>query len=117
MAGSVSAATAIALASLGVGAVGAGVAAYDGAKANQNQKAALKSQTTATQTAEANALSTERKNETAANAANQQAPDIASILSQAANSSKVGIGSTMLTGPGGVNNNSLSLGKSTLLGS
>ena len=107
----------IALASLGVAAAGTGIAAYNGEKANSNQAAALKNQTTATQSAEANALSTERKNQTASNAVNQQAPDIASILSQAANQSKVGVGSTMLTGSGGVNTSSLNLGKSTLLGS
>lgn len=116
MAGSVSATT-LAVIGLGLGAVGTGVAAYNGVKASDNQKTALKSQTTATQTAEAAALSTQRKNETATNAANAKTPDISSILSQAANSSKVGIGSTMLTGSGGVGNNSLSLGKSTLLGS
>jgi hypothetical protein len=117
MAGSISAATAIALGSLAIGATGAGIAAYNGVKSGDNQATALKSQTTATQTAEANALSTERKNATATNAANQQAPDISSILSQAANASKVGVGSTMLTGAGGVGNTSLNLGKSTLLGS
>jgi hypothetical protein len=117
MAGSISAGTAIALASLGVAAAGTGVAIDTGIKSGQNQAASLKAQTTATQTAETNALSTERKNQTATNAANQQAPDISSILSQAANSSKVGVGSTMLTGSGGVGGSSLNLGKSTLLGS
>jgi hypothetical protein len=117
MAGSISAATAIALGSLGVAAVGTTLAAVNGSKANSNQATALKQQTTATQTAEASALSTERKNQVATNTANQQAPDISSILSQAANVSKVGVGSTMLTGAGGVGNSSLSLGKSTLLGS
>ena len=116
MAGSLSATT-LALISAGVAAVGVGSSVYQGNKADQNQKAALKQQTTATQTAEANALSTERKNETATNAANQKAPDISAILSQAANASKVGVGSTMLTGSGGVSNSSLNLGKSTLLGS
>jgi len=117
MAGSISAATAIALGSLGVAAAGTGIAAYNGAKSSANQKQSLINQTTATQTAEAASLSTERKNETATNAANQQAPDISSILSQAANAGKVGVGSTMLTGAGGVSNSSLNLGKSTLLGS
>jgi hypothetical protein len=111
------AATLLAIGGLAVGATGAGVAAYNGVKSEANQKQSLINQTTATQTAEASALSTERKNATATNAANQQAPDISSILSQAANSSKVGIGSTMLTGAGGVGNTSLNLGKSTLLGS
>jgi hypothetical protein len=115
MAGSVSAATLLALGGLGVGVAGATIAAVNGAKSNSNQAAALKSQTTATQTAEASALSTERKNETSTNATNQQAPDISSILTSAANASKVGVGSTMLTGPGGVGPGSL--GKPTLLGS
>jgi hypothetical protein len=109
--------TAIAIAGLGVAGLGTGLAAYNGIKSNNNQQAALKNQTTATQTAEAASLSTERKNETATNAANQQTPDISSILTQAANASKVGVGSTMLTGPGGVGGGSLSLGKPTLLGS
>lgn len=117
MAGSISVGTMLALGSLAVAGVGTGVAAYNGKKSADNQAQSLKAETTATQTAEASALSTERKSETADNAVNQQAPDISSILSQAANSSKVGIGSTMLTGSGGVNPGSLNLGKSTLLGS
>jgi membrane protein involved in colicin uptake len=117
MAGSVSAATLLALGGLAVGATGATVAAVTGARSNDAQKTALKNQNTSTQTAEANALSTERKNATATNAANQQAPDISSILSSAANSGKAGVGSTMLTGSGGVAGGSLNLGKSTLLGS
>ncbi len=112
-----STATWLGIASLALAGTGTAISAVDGAKANSNQQTALKNQTTATQTAEASALSTERKNATATNAANQQAPDISSILSQAANASKVGVGSTMLTGAGGVNNSSLNLGKSTLLGS
>jgi hypothetical protein len=109
--------TALTIASLAVGAIGTGVSAYNGAEASNNQKAALKNQTTATDTAEANALSTERKNETATNAADQQTPDVANIMARAAQLSKSGVGSTMLTGTGGVNTNSLNLGKSTLLGS
>lgn len=112
-----STATWLAIAGLAAGAVGTSVAAVNGAKSDANQAQSLKNQTTATQTAEASALSTERKNETATNAANQQAPDISSILARAANASKVGVGSTMLTGAGGVGNSSLNLGKSTLLGS
>jgi hypothetical protein len=110
-------ATWLGIAGLALAGTGTAISAVSGAKANANQQTALKNQTVATQTAEANALSTERKNETATNAANQRTPDISAILSQAANSSKVGIGSTMLTGAGGVNNSSLSLGKNTLLGS
>lgn len=117
MAGSVSAATLLAIGGLAVGATGAGIAAYNGVKSSEAQSTALKNQTTATQTAEAASLSTERKNQTATNAVNQQTPDISSILAQSANVSKVGVGSTMLTGSTGVAPSSLSLGKNTLLGS
>lgn len=113
----ITAATAIALGSLAVGAVGTTAAIVGGVQSGNNQKKALKAQTTATQTAEANALSTERKNETATNDANKKVPDIASILSQAANAGKVGVGSTMLTGSSGVAPGTLTLGKTTLLGS
>jgi uncharacterized protein HemX len=110
-------ATVIALGSLGLAAVGTGVSIYQGKKSGDAQQQALKNQNTATQKAEADALSTERKNETATNAANMKTPDISSILTNAANASKVGVGSTMLTGPNGVAPGALSLGKSTLLGS
>lgn len=88
--------------SAGVGALGVGVSAYEGSKASANQKAALNQQTQATQTAEANSLSTERKNATAQNMADQQTPDVSTIMAQAAQAAQSGIGSTMLTGPGGV---------------
>lgn len=110
MAGSISATTAIALAGL------TGYGIYSGQQQADAQQAALKKQNTAQQTATAAALSTQRKSEVAQGAANQQTPDIAGILSRAATVGK-GLSSTMLTGPGGVNANSLDLGKSTLLGS
>lgn len=102
--------------------VGAGAAVgstaysiYNGQKQQGVQKKALTAQTTAQQQAEANALSTQRKSEMAQNAANQPAPNVASILARAAMSGNNGLSSTMLTGPAGVNTN-LNLGKSTLLG-
>jgi hypothetical protein len=116
MAGSISATT-LAIIGAAVGAAGVGSGLIEGHIASSNQQQALKNQTTATQTAEANALSTERKNETATNAANQKTPDVSDIMARAANASKMGAGSTMLTGSGGVGNGSLNLGKSTLLGS
>ena len=101
----------------GVAAIGTGVSAYSGAQANAEQKKSLANQKTATDTAEANALSTERKNETATNAANQKVPDISDIMARASQLSKTGVGSTMLTGTGGVGSGSLTLGKTSLLGS
>lgn len=80
------------------------------------QQKSLTQQKTAQDTAKAAALSTQRKGELAQNAANMKTPDIASILARASGPSKSGIGSTMLTGPGGVNTGDLTLGKSSLLG-
>lgn len=116
MTGSISATTAIALASLGAAAVGTGASIYQGSQSADKQKQSLKNQTTATQQAQANAVSTERKNELATNAANQKTPNIADIMARAAQAAKGGVGSTMLTGPGGVNPGTLTLGKSSLLG-
>lgn len=109
--------TALAIASLGVAAVGTGVGIYSGMKSSDAQSQSLRNQTTATQKAEASSLSTERKNETATNAANQKTPDVSDILSRAAQASKGGAGSTMLTGSGGVGSGTLNLGKTSLLGS
>jgi uncharacterized protein HemX len=104
--------------------VGAGAAVgstaygvYNGQQQQGAQKKALASQNQAQQQAEANALSTERQSAVAENAANQQRPNVASILARAAKMGNTGLSSTMLTGPTGVNPNNLNLGKSTLLGS
>lgn len=93
-----------------------GYSVYNGQQQEGAQQTALKKQNTAQQTATAAALSTERKGEIAQGAANQQTPDVSSILARAATTGK-GLGSTMLTGPGGVDTSGLNLGKSTLLGS
>jgi len=102
--------------------VGAGAAVgstaygiYNGQKQQGAQKQALAKQNEAQQQAEANSLSTERKAAVAQNAANQQTPDIASILSRAAKMGNAGLSSTMLTGPTGVTGG-MNLGKNTLLG-
>lgn len=111
-------ATAATIASISAAAVGAGSLAYgiySGGKQQDAQNAALKKQTTAQQTATAQALSTERQSATAQGAANMQTPDIAGILKRAA-SSGTGLSSTMLTGPSGVNGG-LNLGGTSLLGS
>lgn len=114
MSGAVTIAT---IASAVAAAAGTGYGIYAGQKNQGAQKKALAQQTTAQQTAEANALSTERKGEVAQNAANQKTPNVAAILAKAAQMGNGGISSTMLTGPSGVNADGLNLGKSTLLGS
>lgn len=52
----------------------------------------------------------------AINRANQKTPDVASIMSGASRDAKGGGGGTMLTGPVGVDPNTSSLGKTSLLG-
>lgn len=116
MSGAISLTTIAALAGAGAAVGGTAYSIYAGGKSQAAQKQALKTQTTAQQTAEAASLSTQRKSEVAANAANMQTPNVAAILSRAAAMGNNGLSSTMLTGPGGVNNSGLNLGKSTLLG-
>lgn len=89
---------------------------YNGQKQEGVQKRALASQNQAQQEAEANSLSTERQAAVAQNEANQQTPNVASILARAAQMGNSGLSSTMLTGPGGVTGG-MPLGKNTLLGS
>lgn len=80
---------------------------YQANKANQQQRAYQKT-----------ALEMSRKQadlaDQANNKANAKTPDILALL--AANKSPGGVGSTMLTGPGGVDTSKLTLGRNTLLG-
>lgn len=69
------------------------------------------------QQAQANADRTASQADQAFNQANQKKPDTSAILSAAQQSGKSGVSGTMLTGPQGVDPNTLTLGKSTLLGS
>lgn len=86
---------------------------YQGNKQAEAQKDALKDQKQAQRAAEAQAKTQQRQSEMAMNAANQKQPDMSAILKAA---SSGGVSGTMLTGPAGVDPNSLALGKSTLLG-
>lgn len=119
-AGAAAAATA---ATVGAAAVGAGAAAagvgISAASAIQGQAAqqdAARQQKKAQQAATARAISQQRQSEMVTNAANRRTPDINSIMSAASQASKTGPSSTMLTGPSGVDPNSLALGRSSLLG-
>lgn len=84
-----------------------GYTAYQANKANQQQRAYQNA-----------ALDMSRKQadlaDQANNKANAKMPDIAALL--AANKAPGGAGSTMLTGPGGVDTSKLTLGRNTLLG-
>jgi hypothetical protein len=65
---------------------------------------------------DANAKKTLAASEEAQNQANQNKPAIPGVGAMGGKGPGGGIGSTMLTGPTGVDPNSLALGKSTLLG-
>lgn len=97
------------LATAAVGAVGVGASIINGAKARKQQAAAA-------QQAEQQAAFTQAANERAVNQANQKSPNVAAIFGANRSAQGGGIGSTMLTGPGGVPAGSLNLDRHTLLG-
>lgn len=82
---------------------------YSGEKQRSAQKAANKK-------AQANADKQAQLAEQDLNRANQKTPDVGALLSANQQQSLSGQSGTMLTGSQGVDPNSLSLGKSTLLG-
>lgn len=77
---------------------------------------ARKSANGAADQAKTNALTTQRQADEANNAANARSPDTAAAKAANILAAQAGNSSTMLTGPQGVNPNSLTLGKTTLLG-
>lgn len=83
--------------------------AYQGNKANQQQRSA---QRQAMAQADASAQAADEAN----NKASQKRPDAAGALASAMLSGKAGASGTMLTGPSGIDPGALTLGKSTLLG-
>ena len=92
---------------IGAAIAGAGASAYSAKKQSDAQKKAQRS---------AEAIAEKQKNqaEREFNRANAKTPDLAAIM--ASNKRAEGAGSTMLTGPQGVSQDALSLGKNTLLG-
>lgn len=88
----------------------AAVAASSIYSANKQAKA----QKEAMRSAEAIAEKQKNQAEREFNRANAKTPDLAGIM--ASNKRAEGAGSTMLTGPQGVSQDALSLGKNTLLG-
>jgi len=88
---------------------GAGLAAHNG---HQQKKAAKNAQRQAQQ----NAMRQEKAADEATNRANQKRANPGAALDAAMQAGKGGAGGTMLTGPGGIGQDALSLGKNTLLG-
>jgi len=93
-------------------AAGTGATISSSISAKNQQEKALQQQKKAQSAAAGTAASEQRMSQQAQAAANRKAPDIASLMASAGTPGS----NTMLTGPSGVNPNTLSLGKSTLLG-
>ena len=89
--------------------VSAGVSYYNGQQqASANRRAMDQAQSNADRQAKQAEEDMRRQN--------QKQPDTNALLSAAQQGGKAGASGTMLTGPQGVDPNSLALGKSTLLG-
>lgn len=110
------AATGIAAVGAAAAAAGAGYSVYAGEQGRKAQNEAMKQQREAQDRSFQQAEEQSRKSEEAMRRANQNAPDVSGILSSAAQRASGGPSGTMLTGPGGVKPEQLSLGRSTLLG-
>lgn len=89
---------------------------YSGEKAAEKQQESLQQQKTAQGEAKVAAEKQQQTAEQNVNRAASKQPDSGAILSAAGQAAKGGPAGTMLTGPMGVNQADLNLGKSTLLG-
>lgn len=93
----------------GVTLLTAGVSLYNGEEQRKAQSRALAQQVKAAKEAQ---LASDEAN----NKANARSPDIAGLLSANVLAAANGQAGTMLTGPGGIDNSKLTLGKNDLLG-
>jgi uncharacterized protein HemX len=96
--------------------VGTGYSIYNGEQQRKAQGEANKQAERAAQDAKANAEKTQKMQEQEINRANAKRPDTNAMLAANEQSAKGGASGTMLTGPQGVDPNSLALSKNTLLG-
>ncbi len=109
--GAIAAATAAA-----AGVAGTTYSIVAGEDSKKRQSEAMRKQEAAQKQAAEQAQSQQRRSEMTQNAAMQRTPDTASIMERAGQAAGGAPSSTMLTGPGGVDPNALSLGRNTLLG-
>jgi hypothetical protein len=102
----------------GVSALGVGASVYQGERASSAAKKGRRLQEEAQQQAVAAAVSERRRGDEAARAANRRSPDMDSLLLGEQDANKLGVASTMLTGPRGVSleDMRLRLGRPSLLG-
>lgn len=89
--------------------LGAGTSIYQG---EQQKKQAKKSRRQNAARAEEEATRQDREY----NRLNKRNPNVGQALANNTNAAKSGVGSTMLTGPGGIGSNALNLSNNTLLG-
>lgn len=99
----------ISIATIGAAVIGGGVALKSSSNAVSAQKKAGRQ---AEKLAVADAASQQR----ALNQANQKKPNLLNLFRDNITNASGGVGSTMLTGPGGVKLDNTLLGRSTLLG-
>lgn len=92
----------------------AGYGAYSGERAASAQRHSLINQKKAQGTAEAQAIDQQRKADMELRRANQRQPDVTAMLASAYASNRKS--QSLLTGPGGIDPNQLSLGRPKLLG-
>lgn len=112
MSGAVTATTVLAAAAV----AGTAYSIYAGEEGRKQQGEAMSQQRQAQAEAKTVAEKQQQTAEQNVNRANAKQPDAGAILSAATQAAKGGPAGTMLTGPTGVNQADLSLGKSTLLG-
>jgi hypothetical protein len=111
------AATGAAVVGAAAAAAGAGYTVAAGEDAKRKQADSLGRQQAAQQQAVNAAQGQRKQSEMMVNQVNRQQPNVSGIMEAASAASGGGVGGTMLTGPTGVDPNSLALGKSSLLGS
>ena len=119
-AGAAAAATAATVGAAAVGAgaaaVGVGISAVSSIQGQAAQQDAMRQQKKAQAQATQAAITQQRRSEMTINTANRRSPDVSSIMANASKAAGGGVSGTMLTGPTGVDPNSLALGRSSLLG-
>ena len=95
---------------------GTGYSVYQGEQQKSAQEDALKQQQKAQSEAAERSKGQLQQSQQAQNAANQKSPDVSGIMEAAGKAAQGGPSGTMLTGPSGVSQADLTLGKNTLLG-